>query len=183
MAEQKELPLFAPKIDVEGGIGKWQGNLLPPAGGVKMKNGDISNLPNPYVAFDFECFWYVPEQFQKKVALLERFPIGYLNRKSSRYYKKIPGAQNRLADLMRFAYNVEILYSGPRHLWAHRMTLMEPFPFTKFVAVDNAEDLEREVIDDPQLTVLYSMSAIKVQHSKGKGVLFNDWGSLGLEKR
>ena len=177
------------KIETTTGIKGWAGefmsnpkSMFQKYGGT-MKNGDISNVPNPYIAFDFECLMYVAEEDQKRVAYLEKLPIPYLNNKSFAFYKRLPGSINRLTDMLKFAYNTLIVYVGPRHLWKHRKALLEQYPYTKLLCVNSPNEFREEITRNESVTVYYTLSEIKKKEAFPKGILFDDWAMLGIEKR
>jgi hypothetical protein len=179
-----------PKIETTTGLKGWAGEFMPnPAvyvaklKGGNMLKGDISNVPNPYIAFDFECLMYVLEEDRKRVGYLEKLPIPYLNKKSMLLYKRWPGSMERITDLIKVAYNIMVVYVGPRHLWSHRKALIEQFPYTNLLCINNPDNFREQVTLNPQVTVYYTLSAIKQREAYPKGVLFEDWGLLGIEKR
>lgn len=167
----------APQVEATTGLKGWAGQTS-----IKeeaMRDGNISNVSQPFAAFDFECLLYVPEVFTAKVARYEKFPIPWLYNKAIPYYKPVPGAMKKLDELMRFAYNIAIVYVGPKHLWKTREKMLEKFPYTQLICVNTPVDFKEQVTFNEQILQYYTLSAIKAQESGRKGALFNDWGSLG----
>ena len=179
MSKEKVNQEPLPQIDATTGLNGWAGELSIKE--EKMKGGNISNVPNPYVAFDFECLLFVPERNQKRVKLLEKFPIGFINKKSIPYYKHVPKAYGRLQELMRYAYNIAIVYVGPKHLWKQVEKMLELFPYTTLICVSDPTDFKEHITFNEQVLSYYTLSAIKAEQSGGKGTLFVDWDTLGMK--
>lgn len=177
-----EIRTDSPAIEATTGLKGWAGETWQP-GEKPMKGGNISNVPHPYIAFDFECLMYVPERFTKKVADYEKWPWAWYNKKSMQYYKQVPRAMTRLTSLLQVAYNIAIVYVGPKRLWMHRTKLLEPFPYTSLFAIADPSEFIEQITLNEAVTTYYTMSDEKRKHAGPKAVLFDSWDNLGMEKR
>ena len=191
--KQEDLPFDdkLPDIEAEVGIssdmakksGKaWSGDLIGTGGTVNMQNGNLSNVPNPFIAIDVECLVYVPDQYVKKVKILEALP--FTKNKAIKYYREVPGAMRRMCELMRYSYNIEVVFVGKKNMLEQRQELVKKFPFTHFLFIGNATEFWSELASDDRVIHYYTLSEYRCKNSNHKGVLFQDWSqSFGLEKK
>jgi hypothetical protein len=166
-----------PHIEATTGRKGWAGEVSMKE--ETMRDGNISNVSHPYAGFDFECLMYVPEAFADKVARLEKWPIPWLYNKAAPYYKQVPHAINRLSELMGVAYNIAVVYVGPKHLWKQKEALLEKYPYTTLICVSTPADFHEQVTFNEQILSYYTLSAFKAQNAGKKGILFTDWSTLG----
>jgi hypothetical protein len=139
-----------------------------------MKNGDISNIVSPFIAFDMECIVFVPLKNRLLVSFLEMFG---LHSRAMQYYQLVPQGKKVLDMLMRVGYNIMFVYIGPRRYWKAKMFILNYFaiPFTTLNCVASQSEFNSTIIRADEVLQYTGLSQFAVHAAGKKGRLFESW--------
>lgn len=139
-----------------------------------MKNGDISNISSPFIAFDIECIIFVPLKLRFWVSVLETLRLYDM---ASQYYQVVPAGKKVLDMLMRVGYNVMFVYIGPRRFWKAKMHMLNRFGilFTALNCILNLREFNETVVRADEVLQYTGLSQFAVNAAGAKGRLFVSW--------